>query len=454
MDETSIGIRLLVIVTLLGVNAFFAGAEVSLISSRRAKLRALAERGNVGAQAALNLLGNPERLLSVIQVGVTLASLGLGWAGESTFLQFVAWLLGSLVPTGSGPFFRGLCFALAFVMMGYLHVVIGEVVPKNLGLEKTERLAVLSAPPLLVFYRACLPFVYAIERTSILISGFLGLRRTPHGGGHSAEELRWLVHSSREAGHLQPFEEAAIQRVLGLRDYLAREAMVPRHQVISIPLHATLEQTLRAANQHRRSRYPIYDGSPENIVGILLAKDLLREWEDRRRATELRRSVRPFHLQRFLRKPLIIPETKPLSELIEDFRKARIHMAVVVDEFGTVSGIITLEDVLEQVFGEIEDETDLVTTAPVAGSDVLDMNGSVSIRDLQAYYGIELPAGEGFETLAGFVLYRLGRVPEPGDSFTYEGKRFTVLAMDRNRVAKVRIERLAEDADAGVQRPA
>ncbi len=446
MDDWSVGFRLSVILILLGVNAFFAGAEVALISSSRARLQAMAENGNVGAQAALSLLKNPERLLSVIQVGVTLASLGLGWAGESTFHRAAEWLFGPITTPATLGIIQGVSFVCAFLMLGYLHVVIGEVVPKNLAIEETERLAVLTAPPLLAFYRLSLPFVYAIEKTSIAVSRLLGLECKPESGGHTAEELRLLVRSSRLAGRVDPFEEAAIRHVLELSDFRAREAMVPRNDVVSIPLDATLDQALRVFNEHRFSRYPVYDGAPENIVGIVLAKDLLREWGDRRRATELRRPVAPFNLRRYLRDPLIVPESTPLSQLMEDFRKSHIHMAVVVDEFGTVSGIITLEDVLEQVFGEIEDEHDLAQPSPDVHADVLELSGGASIRDIQAQYGIELPGDAGFETLAGFILERLGEIPSGGEWFDYEGWRFTVVEMERNRIAKVRIERTPQPA--------
>jgi len=449
MDDWSVGFRLSIIFILLAINAFFAGSEVALISSSRARLQTKAEGGNVGAQAALSLLSNPERLLSVIQVGVTLASLGLGWAGESSFQCAAMWLFGPLITPATQGVIQGISFAAAFLVLAFMHVVIGEVVPKNLAIEETERLAILTAPPLLAFYRISLPFVYAVEKTSIAVSRLLGLEGEPHGGGHSAEELRLLVRSSRLAGGVNTFEEAAIQHVLELSEFRAREAMVPRNDIVSISVGASLDEALRVFNEHRYSRYPVFDGAPENIVGIVLAKDLLKEWGDRRRATEMRRPVPPFDLRRYLRDPLIVPESTPLSQLMEDFRKSHIHMAIVVDEFGTVSGIITLEDVLEQVFGEIEDEYDLQQPAADVRGDSMELSGSAGIRDLEAQYGIELPGDAGFETLAGFVLDRLGAVPSGGEWFDYEGWRFTVLEMDRNRIAKVRVERSPEAQQPG-----
>jgi CBS domain containing-hemolysin-like protein len=187
--------------------------------------------------------------------------------------------------------------------------------------------------------------------------------------------------------------------------------MVPRNDVVSIPLSATLDETLRIFGDQHYSRYPVYEATPENIVGIVLAKDLLREWAARRRATERRRPTKPFNLRSLLRKPLIIPETKPLGQLLEDFRATRTQMGVVVDEFGTIVGIITMEDVLEQIFGEIEDEFDAAPPAPAIEAREIELDGAVSIRDLEMQYGIELPGDAGFETLAGFLLFRLGYIP-------------------------------------------
>ena len=302
MTESYFGYRILLIVLIVAVNAFFAAAEVSLVSCRRSRLRMRAEEGNAGAKAALSLLENPERLLSVTQVGVTLASLGLGWAGEETLYQIVAGVVQPAVTPASAALFHGLSFGLAFLVMSFVHIVAGEVVPKNLGIEKADQFAILSAPALLVFYRISLPFVYVIERTASSISRLFGMKGHVHGGGHSAEELRLLVTSSRHAGHLESFQEVTIQHLLDLENVYARQAMVPRNDVVSIPLSATLDETLRIFGGQHYSRYPVYEATPENIVGIVLAKDLLREWAARRRATERRRPTKPFNLRSLLRK--------------------------------------------------------------------------------------------------------------------------------------------------------
>lgn len=431
--------RLLLVVVILALNAFFAAAEVSLVSSRRYRLRAMADEGTAGAQAALNLLANPERLLSVTQVGVTLASLGLGWAGEDTLFGIIQAVFHPIVTPAIAGVLHWLSFGIAFLGMSYAHVVVGEVVPKNLAIERAERLAVLVAPLLLVFYRLSAPFVFVAERTASALSRLLGLSGEPHGGGHSSEELKLLVKSSRSAGHLEAFEETAIRRLLDLRDVSVREVMVPRNSIVSIHADADLDEVLRLMSEQEYSRVPVWQDRPENIVGILHYRDLIREWETRRRSTEHRRSVPKFRLLRLLHKPLVIPETKPLSQLVDEFRSTHSHMALVVDEFGTIVGMATLEDVLEQVFGEIEDEHDPRRGPIPIGADVMELDGLLSVRDLEMHYGIELPADAGFETLAGFLLYRLGVIPKPGDSVVEDGRRYTVTRMDHNRIAAVRV---------------
>lgn len=436
-------LRFLVLILIIMANGFFASAEVALVSVRRSRLRTLAEQGSLRAQTALNLLANPERLLSLTQVGVTLASLGLGWAGEGTVYDLLMRLFGPHIPVRWHGILHGVSFTLAFLLISYAHVVFGEVVPKNLALEKADRLATLVAPVLLVFARISGPFVWILEHTTAAISRSIGLLGTHAIGGHSTEEIKYIVASSGSEGHMQQFEQDAIEALLDLHDYSAREIMVPRNQVVSVPVDATLDQVLHAMREHQYSRLPVYEGDPEHIAGYVHYKDLMRIWEERRIANEKKRVLRPFRLQRVLRKPLVVPETKPLNALIDEFRNTHVHLAIVVDEFGSITGVVTLEDVLEQIFGEIGDEHDAKRPTPKAGAAVIELEGSATIRDLDNQYGLELPAEAGFETLAGFVLFQLGYIPKPGDRVEYGGRRFTVLAMEHNRIARVRIEKLS-----------
>jgi magnesium and cobalt exporter, CNNM family len=435
----NMSLRLILLAAIVILNGFFASAEVALVSVRRSRLKQFAEEGSASARAALALLANPGRLLSVTQVGVTLASLGLGWAGEDTVYQLLLRLFHPLVTPRTAPVWHGASFTVAFLIISFIHVVIGEVVPKNLAIEKADRVALLMAPPLIVFLRISAPFVFVIDRSAAVLSRALGLRGGHSGGGHSAEELKFIVESSRHEGHLEDFEEDAIQKLLGLKDLYAREIMTPRIDIVSVPVDATLDELLRLTVEHKYSRLPVYEGKPEHVVGIVHYKDLMRAWQERKTAGDRRQPAPPFRLRRFLRDPLVVPETKPLNQLVDEFRKHHTHLAMVVDEFGTITGLVTLEDVLEQIFGEIGDEHDVRRPPPVAGAPVIEVDGSTNILDLASQYGIELPGDAGFETLAGFLLFRLGYIPSPGESVTYNQHTFTVQEMERNRIARVKI---------------
>jgi putative hemolysin len=443
---TESSLRLLLVVLLIAINGFFAGAEVSLLSVRHSRLRQMAAEGNAGAQAALNLLANPGRLLSVTQVGVTLASLGLGWAGEDTIYGILVGLFAPLSTLGAARYIHGFCFFLSFLFISFFHVVLGEVVPKNLAIAKADRLAALTAPPLLLFYKATLAFVVVIERSANAITRALHLKGGGHGSVHTAEELKLIVSGSRGLGYLPEAQEDMIHRVLDLDAISVREIMVPRHDIVSIASDATLDEVLNTMIEQKHSRLPVYEGTPEKIVGLLHYKDLLPVWEERRRAIRSSHPSRAFRIGRLMRPVLFVPETKPASQMFDEFRGGRSHLAMVVDEFGTIIGMLTVEDVLEQIVGRIEDEHDEKVERRGAESDDVELDGTARIRDLESEYGIEIPPDAGFETLAGFLLFRLGDIPQAGASVEYQGRRFTVLEMDRNRIARVRIEKIGQPA--------
>ena len=431
-------LRFITLIAILALNAFFSAAEVALVVARRAKLEELAKQGNLGARAAIGILSNPERLLSVTQVGVTLASLALGWAGDQTMHELILWALNPVITPTTETLIHTSSFAIAFMVTSFFHVVIGEVVPKNLALDQADRLALLVAPPLLVFDRLSSPFVFIVEWASTALSRIMGIRWR-HGGGHSAEELKFIIEASGREGHLEGFEELTLGRLLGLKDVYAREIMTPRVDIVSVPVTATLDDLLQITLEHKHSRLPVYEDKPENIIGVIHYKDLVSAWRERKNATDARRPAPAFLLRRYLRKPLVAPETKPLHQLVDQFRKSHSHLAMIVDEFGTITGLVTMEDVLEQIFGEIGDEHDVRRVLPAVGAPVIEVDGGTSILSLASQYGVVLPGDAGFETLAGFILFKLGYIPSPGDTVTHEDHTFTVQQMERNRIARVKI---------------
>jgi CBS domain containing-hemolysin-like protein len=339
------------------------------------------------------------------------------------------------------PLLHAASFVVAFLILTFVMVVFGEVVPKNLGIKQAERYAVVAAPLLLVFYRVSAPFIYVLESASTAVSRVLGLGADAARRTHSIEELKLIATSVRVAGRITPSEESALHRLLETQNISVREIMVPRNDIVSVSIEASLDHVLRTLVQNQYTRVPVYQHKPEEIVGILHYKDLLPLWQRTQLAARMNTPAPTFQLRALLRRHLVVPESKPLNQMIEEFRQNHAHMALVVDEFGTIAGLVTLEDVLEQIFGEIEDEHDVRRPKPSLVSRVVEIEGTATILDLATQYGIELPSNAGFETLAGFLLFRLGSIPKPGDVVEWEERRFIILEMDHNRIARVRIER-------------
>lgn len=441
-EEPALALWLAALVLL---NAYFAAAGVALASVRPARLKELAAAGQAGAKAALKLLAAPERLLSVIQLGISVATLALGWVGQELFRSLVARIRGT--PPGEAPagVAEAAVFAAALLATSYAHAAFAEMAPKNLAVAKAEKFAVLLAPPLLLFERLCRPLVLLLERSAQAVAHAFGFRGESLGGGEAAETLGLIISLHRRHGQLTGFEEGALQRVLDLKDHLAREIMIPRGEIVSLPVEASLEEALRRVGERRLARLPVYEKQPEQIVGVVCAVDLLAAWRqapdsDRRHSPEL-------SLRQLMRPPLVVPETKPLNQLFDSLRRERSRMAIVVDEHGTVAGLVTLEDLLEQIFGKAEQPPEAPPAPEEPAWETLELDGATTLRELERRFGIELPIDAGYETLAGFLLHRLGYIPQPGDTVTYEKLRFTVLLMDKKRIARLRLQRRAPEPD-------
>jgi CBS domain containing-hemolysin-like protein len=333
---------------------------------------------------------------------------------------------------------------LAFTLITYLHVVLGELTPKSLALQRAERVALAVAAPIDVFMKIVRPFLWIMSRSARIVLRGLGVHALREGGGvHSPEELKLMVTASRRVGLLPSMEEELIHRALDLGSITVREIMVPRPNIFSLPANMPLEEALTRVVEEQHSRVPVYDPQrgPEHIIGLLYSKDLTR-WMRLRLMQDTRASQRltRMEVRQIMRDVLVTPETKPLGDLLVEFKQRKRHLAVVVDEFGSTAGVVTVEDVLEQLVGEIEDEFDIAPQPLTPGTTSMTLEGSTPIRDLETQYHIMLPRDEGFETLAGFVLSRLQRLPHEGESFNFEHRRFTVEELDGHRVARVKVE--------------
>ena len=441
--------RVFVILLLVAANAFFAAAEFALVSLRDTRIQQLIEARRIGARTVLKLHHNLDEVVNGVQLGITLTSLSLGWIGEPVLARMVEGFIGEI--PHAVLYAHGISIVVSFVLITCLHVILGELVPKSLALQRGEQVALAVAAPMDVFLTISRPALYMMSRAAGSVLRLFGSRRVRQGTVHSPDELKLIVTASRQFGQIPPFQEEIIHNALELENISVREVMVPRPDIFSLPGDLTLEEALARVVEDQHSRIPIFDPQrgPEHIIGVLFSKDLMR-WTRLRLGQNQPSAARVGNMRvsQIMRDVLVVPETKVLMELLQEFKQRKRHLAVVVDEFGSTAGVITAEDILEQLVGEIEDEFDIPATSPAAleGKTSGLLEGAVNIRDLESQYDLVLPRDAGFETLGGFVLARLQRIPKVGDSFIYEGNRYTVAEMDGHRIAKVKIEKLETPA--------
>lgn len=440
-------LRVFLILLLVAANAFFAAAEFSLVSIRDTRIQQLIEAQRIGARTVQRLHRNLDEVVNGVQLGITIVSLTLGWVGEPLLAHMVEQVVGQ-VPHAN-VYAHGIAIGLAFLAITCLHVILGELVPKSLALERSEQVALAVAGPMDVFLTLARPLLSGMSKVAGSVLRLFGSRKLRQGAVHSPDELKLIVTASRQFGQIPPYQEEMIHHALELDSITVREVMVPRPDIFSLASDLTLDEALARVVEEQHSRIPVYDrqSGPEHIIGVLYSKDLMRWMRMRLTGETSQAAVARFssmRISQIMRDVLVVPETKVLTELLEEFKDRKRHLAVVVDEFGSTAGVITVEDILEQVVGEIEDEFDVPPPQQpmFEGKIALLLEGAYGIRDLESQYDLILPRDGGFETLAGFVLARLQKIPKVGDSFVYEGHRFTVEEMEGHRIAKVQIEKL------------
>ena len=443
-------LRVFVILLLVAANAFFAAAEFALVSVRETRILQLIEARRVGARIVLKLHQQLPRVVNGVQLGITVASLALGWLGEPVLARLVEDWIGHI--PHAIYYAHAIAVAIAFVLITTLHVTLGELVPKSLALHRAERVALAVAAPMDFFLTVTGPLTLLMSRAAGFVLRSFGTNEIRHGSVHSPDELRLIVSAARTSGQLSSEQEEMLLNALDLDNITARQVMVPRTRIFSVAADLTLEEALARVVDEQHSRIPVYDPQrgPEHIIGVLYAKDLMR-WM-RLRLTQAAvpgaaARISQMKVHQIMHDVLVVPETKSLFELLVEFQSRKRHLAMVVDEFGSTAGVISVEDVLEQLVGELEDEFDVASSQPEVDANApLVLDGAVNIRDLESQYDLVLPQDEGFETLAGFVLSRLQKMPTGGESFEYEGRRFVVEKMDGHRVALVRIEPMKTEA--------
>ena len=430
----SVLLKLLAVLFFVGANAFFVGAEFALVSVRRTRLETRTAAGSRRARAAVRLINDPSFFISSTQLGVTLASLALGWVGEPTLASLLEPLAKAIAPAGRAAYVAHiLAIIIAFAVITFLHIVLGELMPKMFALERAESLALFVARPLELFAKVFRAPIWAFNRTGAALGRLIGLKSSlQHTAVYSEVELRQLIDISRESGHLRAEERRLIHRVFEFSDTLVREAMVPRPQIAAISADCSLEDIRHAFHLHRYSRLPVYRDSLDNVVGFIHSKDLMPYL------------LRPqdFKLEYVLQPPIYVVDTARLEDVLRQMQKAKSHFGFVVDEHGGIEGIITLEDLLEEIVGDISDEHDEEVNEQITqvNERIYALDGALAVRDLNRRLKTNLPEDENYTTIGGYLMSVAGHVLQPSEVIEAEDLRFTVEKVERRRLLNVTLE--------------
>jgi len=415
-------LELLGVAVLILLNAFFVAAEYGLVTARRTRIIELQHQGNRRARDVLRITTDPPRFIAAMQLGVTLTSLGIGALGEHALSKlFDRWVASVLA------------IALAYLILTFFHVVIGELVPKGVALNHSEGTALWVSAPVRAFFTIARPLIWVLQHATEVVLRAFG--QAPPGverDVHSEAELRMLLSRSTESGEIELEERQMIDKVFDFADKDVADVMVARPDVVALSVELPSEEALKTVLDSPYTRYPVYRETLDDIAGVLHVRDLFSAIYDRGLAN--------VHLDELLRPAAIVPETKDLASLLQEFRRASNHFAVVVDEYGAMVGVATLEDLLEEIVGEIEDEFDVPDDEQLVqvDEDTWRIDGMFPIDEFNERFGTELP-DEDFHTIAGFVFGQLGRAPEPGDDVAYDGLRFDVLEVDGNRIERLAV---------------
>jgi len=423
-------IYLFLVLLLVAANGFFVAAEFSLVSVRRSRVVSLVESGDVRAATLLGMLDNLNSYISATQLGITMASLGLGWIGEPALSRLLEAPLHGLV---SDTVRHTISVAAAFTVITFLHIVLGELAPKTLALERAERVALAVAWPLQLFHKLFGWPIYLLDFAGRSTVRLFGLQSSPdHASVYTVDELRQIINISHTSGTLEDDEQQMLHRIFEFADSEVQDVMIPRNAVSALPITATLEETQAAFNSLGFSRMPVYQDQLDNIVGIVVRRDL--------EPLLARTGMPDFNLAKFIHPPRFVPANAQLSTTLKLMQSTRTHMVFVVDEYGGFEGIITLEDLLEEIVGEIDDEFDDISPEQCVedNNDFL-LDGMLTMREVNIRLNLHLPEDAPYSTIAGFMLAQAGRMLQQGESILFEDTRFTVENVDGKRIHRVRV---------------
>lgn len=429
-------LEVLIVFFFILTNAFFVIAEYALVTVRKTRLEELDQQGNRAAWWAKRALSDPVRLIATVQLGVTLSGLALGWIGEPALADLLDQLFGNILPSVEKRLASGLASGLAFGVITFLLVVFGELVPKAVALRYAEQAALVLAAPLVYLQKVFQPFVWILNGSANFLLNFLGIRAgNQQESALSVEELRMMIAASTEQGVFQEEQGEMVEAIFDLGQQLVRQVMIPRTEMVAVDAETTLPQIIQLTSESGYTKFPVYDDSLDQIIGIVHLKDLLPAMLSPERQDLTARML--------AREALFVPETLTVRDLLKRFRTARQHIAIVMDEFGGTGGLVTLEDLMEEIVGEVSDPFDRTAPAFIVqpdGSILID--GMTLIEDVNERLGLDL-SDPHYDTIAGFVLGKLGRIPQVNDTVESNGVRIRVDAMDGLRVARLVLERIA-----------
>ena len=426
----AIATRLGIVLLLVGLNAFFVASEFALVAVRRSRIDEMASNGDRAARSVQGALAHLDRYIAGTQLGITIASLALGWVGEPALAVLIDRFLGmfGLPPAPDGAH-TAAAIGVSFFIITFLHIVLGELAPKTMALVSPEAVSKIVVTPLKLFSRLMSPLIWFFNGTANNFLRLFGIAPASEVQVHSADELRLLVMQARAHGTLDESDSAMLAGVFDFHEKKARDVMRPRTDMVALSIDATEEEVWAVVREERYSRYPVYRESLDNVIGVFLAKDL---W--------LRESGAGFSLPDFVREPLYVPDSKPAERVLEDLRRTRAHMAVVLDEYAGTAGIITMEDLIEEVIGDISDEYDLAARTAIEANGMLELDGTMSLIDVRSDHRVQIPDGD-WTTLGGYAFAQLGRLPRMGDRVPVPGGELEVIAMDGRRIAALRVHR-------------
>lgn len=426
--------KLAAVILLVLSNGFFVASEFALVGVRRSRIQALAQAGDRRAQRLMRLIDNLSAYISATQLGITLSSLALGWIGEPAVAHLLEVPLEGRV---SEPVLDAIAFTVAFSVITFLHIVLGELAPKTIALEMAEKTALAIAWPMEVFYKTFAWPIRLLDWAGTATVRLVGLRPShEHGSIYTEDELRQLIDASRRSGQVEVDEQKLINRVFDFTDTEVKEAMVPRMSVKALPVDATLDETKKAFRENGFSRLPVFREQLDDVVGVLFRRDLEPYLE----------SPNPgeFDLAKLVHPPMYVPVTARLGVVLKRMQTTQTHLGFVVDEFGGVEGIVTLEDLLEEIVGDINDEFDEEVRAQIIpdGDDFL-LDGMLAVRDANRKLQLELPENSAYSTMAGFMLAQFGRLPANGESLEFNEVKFTIERIQDRRIRRIRMQRKA-----------